>query len=668
MSQNCRQWLNELRAPIKVVLDDDLAALSKMDDRLRIEDYNELKSNEQEFRREFRRECPDKLRDDEPETLRARFRFARLLIVASFALDGGEANHDRIPESLSGEFDKAAIEAVVDFERYKQFDKRSEEQINRRIRRMEGEVYELVKNYTNTQLANMDDFLEKEEAQGDIMDLLSDRYEDRLERIRQGLYTYIEYHGINHMVEAVEEAVESVASAQETGGEVDRKMAEQLEALQEAVSAGFERQDRRRQQQLRAIEQELASSNPDIEALKDEIATLDTGPSTGQKQALKRLESTIEETADLKGDLEAEIENLRKAKTDAEEAGEEEVASKVASIVDGELSALEEQRTEVASEVERLRQERERLEASSEHLESRQAELAERVEEIESSTTTEEGGLDGERAVTSTIARLLEMDYIGRFESSVHDTLSIRLADETRSITDGYWENRSERRSERPRLRNFLDDDEDPEQYPVNTSARFIVDSGGLLGLGGTPDMVIEAAVCSDLEAHATNGFDASPATLDTLLEYVNRSVYEAEQTDVEMLLGIASPTGWSEAVRQQITREGLSRTKYSRRVSIVLIDLSTGELVYDTSDPVADENAHLFELPVDRERQAACEEELMSRFDGIEFGSDGVVLETLVEEAGFEPHVVKRTFNRISSREGYEQRYVDDDLVLFQT
>jgi hypothetical protein len=344
------------------------------------------------------------------------------------------------------------------------------------------------------------------------------------------------------------------------------------------------------------------------------------------------------------------------------------VASKVSSIVDNELSALEEQRSEVEAEIDQLRQERKRLEASSETLESRQTDLAERVEEIESSTTTEEGGLDGDSAVTSTIARLLEMDYIGRFESSMHDAVSVRLADRKRSIPDRYWEGRSERRNERPRLQNFLDADEDPEQYPVNTSSRFTIDSGGVLGFGGSPDMVIEAAVCSDLEAHATNGFDASPATLDTLLEYVNRSVYEAEQTDVELLLGIASPTGWSDTVQQQVTREGLSRTKYSRQLSIILVDLSAGELVYDSSDPVAEENANLFELPIAQERQTECEDEIMNRFSQTEFGSEGIVLENLVEEEGFESHVVKRTFNRLSGREGYSQRYVDENLVLFQS
>jgi methyl-accepting chemotaxis protein len=257
MSQNCTEWLNDLRAPIKVILEDDLAALSTIDERLRIEDYNELKSNQQEFRRKFRRECPNTLRDDEPGILRARFRLARLLIVASFAMDGEEANFDQIPESLSGEFDKAAIDAIVAFERYKQFDNLSEDQINKRIRRMEGDVYELVKDYTNTQLADLDELLESTETQGDIMDVLSDRYEDRLSKIRQGFYKYVEYHGMDHMVSAVEDAVESVAEAQEHSERIDRDVAEELESLNKTVSLELQQQDRRRQQQFRQIEQEI---------------------------------------------------------------------------------------------------------------------------------------------------------------------------------------------------------------------------------------------------------------------------------------------------------------------------------------------------------------------------------------------------------------------------
>ncbi|MDB2245244.1 hypothetical protein PM076_14895 [Halorubrum ezzemoulense] len=668
MSENCTDWLEELRTPLQIVLEEDLASLSRMNDRRLIQKYNEIKENEEEFQWEFRQECPDTLRDDEPEILRSRFRLARLLIVASFAQDGAEVDHDQIPDGLDDEFAPQAIKAVVDFEQYKQFDNLTEEQINTRIRRMDGEVYELVKNYTNTQLANLDDLLDVPNVQGDVMDQLSNRYDDRLEKIRQGFYTYVEHHGMDHMVSEIEGAIKATAKARSTEAQVQQKLTEQIESLEATVKSGFQQQKRHRHQQLREIETELAASDPDIEELKREIRSVETGPTEAQQDALKELRSTIDETESLKSDLENEIQSLREAKQEATTADTEALSSEVASIVDGQLGTLEEQRSAVTAEIEQLRQERQRLEASSEDLKSRQTELAERVEEIESSVETDTGGLDGESVVTSTIARLLEMDYLGRFEASVHSVPSVRLAEETRSIPDGYWDGRSERRSERPRLQQFLDDDEHAEQYPVNTSARFTIDSSGFMGVGRSPEMIIEAAVCSDLEAHATNGFDASPATLDTLLEYVNRSVYEAEQTDVEVLLGIASPTGWSESVRRQISQNDISRTKYSRRLSIVLIDLQTGELTYDSSDPVASENARLFELPIDQEQQSECEDEILSRFNRTEFGSEGVLLETLVDEAGFTPHIVKRTFNTLANREAYEQKYLDGKLVLFES
>lgn len=667
MSKNCTDWLEELRAPLQIVLEEDLASLSRMNDRRLIQKYNEIKKNEEEFQWEFRQECPDTLRDDEPEILRSRFRLARLLIVASFAQDGAEVDTEQIPEGLREEFDNKAIEAVVDFEQYKQFDNLTEEQINTRIRRMDGEVYELVKNYTNTQLANLDDLLEVPNVQGDVMDQLSNRYDNRLEKIRQGFYTYVEHHGMDHMVSEVEDAVRAVADARETEIEIQENVTEQIQSLEDAVQSGFQRQARQRRQQLHEIETELASSNPDITTLKREIQSINTGPSEAQQDAIEELQSTIDETETLRSKLEEEIQSLRDAKQETTTADTEELTSEVASIVDGQLSTLEDQQSAVTTEIEQLRQERQRLEASSEDLESRQTELAQRVEEIESSVGTESGGIDAESVVTSTIARLLEMDYLGRFEASVHSTPSIRLSDETRSIPDGYWDGRSERRNELPRLQQFLDEDQRAEQFPVNTSARFTIESPGFLGVGESPEMIIEAAVCSDLEAHVTNGFDASPATLDTLLEYVNHSVYEAEQTDVEVLLGIASPTGWSDSVRQQISQDGISRTKYSRRLSIVLIDLQTGELVYDSSDPVASENARLFELPIDQEQQSKCEAAIMDRFGRTEFGSEGVLLETLVSEGEFAPHVVKRTFNTLANQKGYKQKYVDDELVLFK-
>lgn len=659
---NCKRKLRDLRSTADRVLDEDLAALSRMSERVRIEKYNEIKANEEKLIWEFKDQCPDIRTDQEFDRIRSQFRLARLLLAASFYTDGD------VPPALADDFAEAALDAAVDFERYKQFDVLSEDQINRRIRRMEGEVYELVTEYTNSQLANMDELVDDPNVQQDLVDQLTDRYDQRLEKVRQGFYTYVEERGLQGMVTAIEDAIETVSEAQETQQAVERELAAELDDLSAQLERGFERQRQTVERRLQSVERELATTDPDVAAIRDRLDEFEAADvAEDYRETVADLEDAIEETSRLESRLESQIDELETAKRESSEVDESAVAEEVATIVDDELDELTAQRESIRAEVTRLERERESIEEARERLDERQRGLEERVEEIETSVDDGEGGIDGESLVTPTIARLLELDYVGRFETSMHEVPSIRLPEESFEVPDGYWDDRSERRNERPRLGTLLDESENPERYPVNRAARYEVTDSRYLGLSRSTEMVVEAAVFSDLEAHATNGFDAAPATLEDLLTYVNQSVYEAEDKELTYLLGIASPTGWTDGVRRQIAADGVSRTRFSRHVSVVLVDLQDGSLVYDESDPIARENSTLFELPVDDERVADCVADVESRLEGVGFGSDTVALGTLASEEGYDPHVVKRAFDRFTDRGGYAQQYVDDQLVLYE-
>ena len=52
---NCQDWLTELTYTGEQILNEDLASLKRMPDRMRIERYNEIKSDEEEFRWEYGR-------------------------------------------------------------------------------------------------------------------------------------------------------------------------------------------------------------------------------------------------------------------------------------------------------------------------------------------------------------------------------------------------------------------------------------------------------------------------------------------------------------------------------------------------------------------------------------------------------------------------------------
>lgn len=653
---DCATRFEELTHERDVVLDEDLAALQRLPERTRIERYNEIKGDEETFVREFGRECPAFLTDAETDRARGQFRLARLLVAASFYADDG----DTVPRAMAGDFIEAELQAVVDFDRYKQFDALTESQIEGKIRRMDGEVYDLVTEYTSTQIANMDELVENPDVQQDLIERLVDRYEERREKIRHGFFVYVETHGLEHMVEAIEEAVTAVTDAADERERVRDELRAQLDDFAETVDERLDRQYRQFESEIRDIEGKLASQQVDPETVRAELDRLATGgeeTATEVVAASEELSARIDRTTELGQRIEVEIDDLEGVRERAHEEAMDELRDEAVALVEDELDALRDQREEIRTEVDRLERERERVEAARDSLEQRQESLEERVADVERSF--DEGGIEGGDVVTATTARMLELDYLGRFDISMAEAETVHTRDGEFDVPEGYWEGRSERRSERASVVALLDGG-DPEEYPTNALSRYEITSGRYLGLASTTETTIEARVLADIEAFATNGFDASPATLDDLLGVVNEAVYAAEDGEFEYVLALASPTGWSERVREQVADDDLARSRYSKRVSLCLVDLQDGALVYDDSDPVIRENADLFAPPVDDERVRECTDLVRREYvDAV--AHESVLLADVVDDHGFDAPVVKRAFTHLEDEGAGEQLYLDE-------
>lgn len=603
---NCKKRLEELVYTKERVLDEDIAAIKKWTDRSRIERYNELKEDEENFLWDYSKECKNFLTDSERNHIRSEFRLARLLIAASFHDEGS------IPQSLEDEFIEKELNAVREFEEYKQFDAYSEEQIKNKIRRMEGEVYDLVKNYYSTQIANMDKLMEDSDVQQDVMERLIERYEERYEKIRQGFYTYIETHGLEHMVESVEEAVkrvnESSNKRKELKQEIDKKMQEMIEAVDYRMKEGRKE---------------------------------------AHKEALMKLDKQMGSIEDMKKELEDQMKELKETQEKTEEAKKEEAQN----LIENEVTKLRQERENLTKELNQLKRKKKEIKANQKKLEEKKENLKKSLKEDEK--------LEGDNVVTTKMARLMEMNYIGRFDTTIHRVSEIETPDKSYSISKGYWKDRSERKNKRPTLVELLDPNEDPNKYPENLSARYEVTSSKFLGLSKSTELIIEASMISDLEAYAENGFDAIPADLDAFLSEVNRVVREAEKNDYKYILGLISPTGWSEEVKKQL-KEVSKGSRYSKDVSICLVDLQSGELVYDRSDELMDLNSHLFKPQVEEELIKNCLETIEQGYIE-DLGTDSVLMSTIADEHNFEPNIVKRAFNELESREKGEQMYLND-------
>lgn len=645
----------ELTHEMELVLDEDLAYLQKRPAQSRIERYNTLKANEEEFLREFTREFPSLTREERDE-VRSKFRLARLLIAASFYAE------DDLPRAIADDFIEAEMQAVVDFDQYKRFDVLDEQQIEEKIRRMEGEVYELVTEYTSTQIANMDELMDNPEVQQDVMRKLLDRYEERREKIRQGFFVYVETHGLEHMVESIEEAVRAVSEASDEREAIREELRAEMEDLSATLREDFRHQQRTIEAQLQSVERQVSTQAVSREELQDELQQIkeqERSLSAEQTEALEELAARIDRATSLEERLENQISELERVQEETVENAKSSAREETADIVADELTALREEREQLRSEIGKLEREREQIKVARDRLEKRQEELSTQLSDVQQSLERPEEELP-EQGISASMARLLELDYIGRVDTSINDAEMIYTPDGQFRVPDGHWEGRGERRNELMELARLLDDEEDTDRYPMNRSVRYEVSSSRFLGLSKQREMIIEGRVTSNLEAYAANGFDATPADVDDLLSIVNRAVHEAEQADYHYLLAVASPTGWTDQVQTQLENDELARARYSRHLSLLLIDLGTGEIMYDSSDDIAEKNRSLFEIPVDDELVEECIQTLRSNYIN-EVGLDNVLLEEIVEDEGFDVHVARQAFDDLAEEGIADQLYVDD-------
>ncbi len=647
--------LDDLLFTADNVLNEDLASLQRMPERRRIELYNEIETDQQEFSWEFKREYGDELASAEIDRIEGRFTLAQLLLAASFYKQG------EVPRPLDEQFIPAELQAVVDYDRYKMFDALGEEQIGEKIRRMEGEVYELATEYTSTQLANMDELLDNPEVQQDVMERLADRYDDRREKVRHGFFVYVETHGIEEMVEAIENAVEAVNDSRDEREGIRETLREELAELEQSLDDRVREQRKRIEQEVRSVERELTSQSVSADELDDRLDRLaeETGGlSDAQAEALEELTDRIDRTGELERKLEQRITELKEVREKAAEADREAAREQATELIEEELSALRDQRDELRGEIDRLQREREGMEAAADSLEERREDLEQRVESIEESVETPGAGegIEAENLVTSTIARLLELDYLGRFDTTMHETERLYTPDGEFEVPDGYWDGRGERRSAETQLAELLaarDDASRADAYPANRRARYWLTDTRHMGLTRETRLVVEAIVYSHIEAYTENDFDTRPVDLDDLLGLINDTVREAEAAGQPHLVAVASPTGFTDRALSELANS----SQFSRYLSLVLVDLGSGGVYYNETDDLAANNERLFEVSIDTERVEDCTTHIRELAD--DPATTSVLITDLTDE--FDSHIVKRSFDELESAGVGTQLYVEE-------
>lgn len=680
---NANEDRKQLVYPAEQVLDKDLVDLRNQASETRRRIYNELSENKNEYEWEFYPENQEVIDERRKELDLTTLEAAKLMLATAIEEADRSAPEE---QAFVDQFEAQEREFVRDFDDFRRkFNNVSRSQLEDNIKNRDGEVYEFVEEELRRQTEMRSTLLNTQanEIRGSVISHFQDEFEEFFELANEAVFLYIKHHGLPNTIEEVVHAAEVAADASSEREQIANQIERKIDELAESVHHGLRDQERALRSELTNMRAEI-SSGGDTDALERELADIREDiktVATQQQQDIQAISDQLEDFETLESELEAKIGELKEAQQRALSDLQDETQEQATDLIKEEIERMEHQKDELAQEVNRLRNERERIETTGERLDREYSSLEERLEatekrvdetqtdleqqldELSESIPTEPSETDG-KVIRAEMARLYEQDFIGRFDTSVREAETITLPDGSAlEVPEGYWtdKRRSQSGNQRPIVEDTLGDAEDIGNYPLGAYSIYRVVQTRFGGLTSSTELVIEAVVKANLKAFVNNGFDAQPAGVDDLLDIVNETLAWSEMEDTPHLIGIASPTGWTDEVENLVQNEEFARTRFSRDVSICLLDIQDDNLIYDTNDSLMRENIALFEREVNDERVMKCIDTVQNEYidDPVE---NFVPLYEVVDNHGFHPHVVRKSFKHFVD-EGLAQEQYREEL-----
>ncbi len=567
MSYKCDP--EEYLVPVKTVLREDLESLARTyTEDERVELWNEIR----EMWRKYLRECSVQLPEDLDKLVRGKFRFAQLLLAASFRI-----NNEEYP-NITKMFKDEEYKLLERFEEMKILDHLSIDEIVEFIRRKEGKVYEIVMKYYQEQLYMFDTSWAP--LIGDLAKIFNQRYRNRRRKIEEAVIEYTKRHGILTVVSEIEEAVKKVLEA----GEFKRKMEEELR---------------------RKIEEELG-----LKALEEKLALLEEERERLNRH-IRELEGKLLEEASSKAELVAELERLKSEKSRLVE-DQESLASKLARAEEELKKAMEELRSK-EEELRKLAAEKSHDKAVVETLTAEAETLKSLVEKLGAQTEEYREALERVKTEKSLIeARLAELESALRGESEGHVVTSedARALEEVlvrrinKKLGDGAIIfdplSKKERKIKWDRIEYISIAGEEEPGLPKGKGITLIKRRGIIFR---KRDIVVEGISLVHRESYREKGWDSKPVSLSEILDILEARVDQAEKGNYYHLLILASPTGFTSKAIEYLNSNEFHRNFTARHVSLYLVDPITGQVIYNKADDAASKNLEIAEplLPEDK-------------------------------------------------------------------
>lgn len=399
---------------------------------------------------------------------------------------------------------------------------------------------------------------------------------------------------------------------------------EETQAVETAYRKQIENLRRQMEEMRGSFEREKEGLRKRLETAKDaEISKLIEEKEEMRRQFEEERQRLIEEISRMKDEearraLEEELERMRREMNASIEAMEAEIKRR-----ERELREKEMELKKKELEVKR-----------------KEDEVAKKIQEVMSLAGKVE---KGSRFVKMDEAKILEMNFIGRMKSKFRGDVEILgRTFKVEGVEEGPTFNKESlagKLSGRD-LKNVLDN----MALEINLKEKKL--------LGKKENLKVRAVFYSRPERYAEIGFDTDPLELAD----VNALLVDAraEARDGRLVLLVASPTGFEKRIANYVNSNDFHRNFISENVSLALLDLESGELIYNPHD----EYARAFSPMLRLER----DEELMTRIkDFIEekmSGRDYLRLEEVTDH--FAEDAVKRAFHELARERGYTAKFID--------
>tara|TARA_Y100000031_G_scaffold149976_1_gene188640 strand:+ start:88 stop:2064 length:1977 start_codon:yes stop_codon:yes gene_type:complete len=601
----------------------------------RIAKYNELKRSESDYEEK----CAPNLMFRERLSNLGYFKLAKLKVAGSIKLRQEDLLEDESIKYLTDEFIQEEYDALEKMDKFRRLDFLTKEEIAKGIFNKEGQIYTIVKEWYDEQMDEFGKLLAPESGVQGMNEYLATafriEYDERFQKIQAGIIDYLKMDSgaPRKLFSAYEEAIRKTNQVEE-----ERKLVEDqlLTTFSDNYRLEFEKAfsdlssdrdliaDKLKEIEVLALS---GSANPElIEEYTNRISGLNS-----------RSEELLGSLRDKFGKMDEWQEKIRNHEVELSSAIEEATKDTRATLT-AELHKIRSTNDDLVNKIKLFDDVKLKIGVQNQGLDDRISNIRKSLED----------GSDY-RLVTVDEARIMEMNFIGKFGLKMTDSFPYTFQDPLHNgkiVVKKPSDYSLSFLDERHQLENIAGLSEDNiALIPHNKRSIYTISRKQFLK--DNLKIKIEAAFLSRIETYARNFADTKPLSLSHFLRFIESILDSAQGGEYLHIVGIGSATGFDENLQSYVSSDEFHKNFVSKHLAICLIDLETGDITYNHLDNRISDYVHLFEQEFDNDKVEKVKQFVKAE----KYLGDTITASKTSKETGLDMRIIKKTFYELEKK-----------------